>query len=222
MKKISLFLLFFFSAAILLFAEDDFQFWPRFSLKAIDTQWVDFVHYMELRLADHVSRPKFWQTGEKLQLSPWKYLGFALGYTYLEDKLTNSKTQETEYKFQHRLELEVNPQWKSDWFSIFNRNRIEFRWIEDQGSDHPRYRQMWELEIPVKKVLFLKSIYANNEIFIDFNKRELTENRVTPAGITVRLHKNTQLKVFYMIQSKKGARDWSSNQVLGTHFVVSF
>ncbi len=78
------------------------------------------------------------------------------------------------------------------------------------------------VEIPVQKMPFVKSVYLNNEIFVDFHAHALNEDRVTPVGITLQIYKKLRLKIFYMIQTKKGTRDWSSNQILGTHFLISF
>ena len=124
---------------------------------------------------------------------------------------------------QHRLELEANPYWSAaDFLKVKNRNRLEFRWIENQGSDITRFRHRWELEFPLKEKAPLRAVFVNNEFFYDFNKGEYSENRAIPFGVKLALNNRISLQVFYMIQSRKGSADWSSNQVIGTHVFISF
>ncbi len=208
----------------LVFSEDDFQYWSQYSLKAIDTKYVDYVSSGELRLIDDVSDFSFWRTTQRLIFDLFPYLSLGTNYTFLEEQVINSKTKEEEFKYHHRLELEVSPQYEiKKWVhvNIKNRNRFEFRWIEDQGSDNGRFRQRWELEFPVSKVPRVKSVYINNEFFVAMNRQELNQNRVIPFGINFKVCSKASLSVFYMIQSKKGAHDWSSNQIVGTHLSIS-
>lgn len=225
MKIKSLILIILLMAAAPAFGEDDFQYWPRLLIKAIDTKYVDYTSYGEIRFMRDAGRPGLWQTSQKIQYDFLKNLSFVTTYTYLENKVTDTKRKTDEFQYHHRMEFEFNPHWQpAGRFKLFNRNRMEFRWIEDKGSDNGRYRQLWEVELPtkVKQIPFLKSIYVNNEIFVDFNRRTLAENRATPIGITFRLSEKNSIKVFYLIQSKKGASDWSSNQILGTQLVLAF
>lgn len=204
-------------------AEDDFQYWSRAQIKLLDTQYADLLHLWDLRFFEDASRLGFWYTTQKLQLDPYAHLSFAIAHTYLESETFNPARTRSEFKQQQRLELEMNPRWNfGKRLVIKNRNRVEFRWIEDKGSDNGRFRHLWEAEFPVSRIRFLRSFYLNNEIFIDFNQEALNEDWITPAGITVPVYGKSSLKIFYMIQSKKGNKDWASNQVLGTHFFIEF
>ncbi len=198
-------------------AENDFQYWSRFQVKVIDTKYVDSINFWDLRFFDDSSNFGFWQTSQKIQVDLIRNLSLGVAYTYLDNEVAN------EFKYQHRLELETNPYWSwKEWVNIRNCNRVEFRWIEDKGSDNGRFRQLLEFEVPIKNISPVQSLYFNNEIFIDFNQKELNENRVVPFGITFKVYKKTSFKVSYMIQSKKTAHDWLSNQVLGTHLLIAF
>lgn len=204
-------------------AEDDFQYWSRAQIKLLDTRYADFIHLGETRFMENASRTGLWYTSQKLQLDPFANLSFGLAYTYLENEVSNPAGTRSEFKQQQRLELEINPRWTAgSHLRIKNRNRVEFRWIEDKGSDNGRFRHLWEAEFPLSKTGFLQSVYFNNEIFFDFNRENINENRVIPAGITVRLYKKSSLKIFHMIQSRKSAGDWLSNQIAGTHLFIEF
>lgn len=223
----------FFAAVLMIFslslpfgvgwAENDFQYWSRFQIKALDTKYVDYVTYGELRLNENASNLGFWQSSQKIILDLSKYFAFGINYTYLENESFQRQTRDTEFRHQHRFELEANPSWRwKDKLKIKNRNRFEFRWMEDQGSDHARYRHLWELDIPLEKMGPLTSIYTGNEFFVDFNSEKINENRVTPVGLTFKLHKKSNLKIFYMIQLRKRDSDWSSNHIFGSHVSLAY
>lgn len=204
-------------------AEDDFQYWSRYSIKALDTKYVDFVNFWDLRFMEDSSRFRLWFTSQKILINPVEWFGFVIAHTYLENSAVNSRTKTREFVPQHRFELEANPKWEvTPWLTLKNRNRVEFRWIENKGSDNARMRHMVELEFPIRKNPVVKSIYTNSEFFIDFNRHTINENRAIPIGINFYLYKKSTFGVFYMIQSQKGARDWSSNQILGTQISLVF
>lgn len=205
----------------LAYAEDDFQYWSRYALKAIDTQYLDYTSYWEFRVFDDASDISLWYASQRFNVDAHQYLGLGLNYTYLENEVTKGGGEE-EFKYQHRLELEITPRWQyKDGIKLKNRNRMEFRWIEDQGSDNGRYRQMWALEIPTKKIPIVKSIYANNEFFFDLNKEKYNQNRLVPFGIIIDLPGKSSFQLFYMIQSIKKT-DWHSNQILGSQINIKF
>ena len=150
-------------------------------------------------------------------------MSLGINYTYLEEEVLDSKTKESDFKYHNRLELEVNPYFSvGPYVKVKNRNRMEFRWIEDKGSDNARFRQLWQIEVPIKGISIVNSIYANNELFYDFNREQFAQNRWIPAGVVFKIYKKNLLRIFYMIQSVKGRPDWSSNQILGTHVELAF
>lgn len=212
-----------FSFANVTLAEDDFQYWQRLQFKAIDTKYFDFTTYGELRFAEDASDFHFWQTSQKFQFDPIKHLSLGINYTHLQEEVLDSRTRKDEFKYHNRLELEINPYFNiTDYVKVKNRNRMEFRWIEDRGSDNARFRHLWQVEVPIKGVLILQSVYTNDELFYDFNREQFTQNRWIPGGITLGIYKKNVLRIFYMVQSVKGRPDWSSNQILGTHVELAF
>ena len=221
MRKLVVFLILSFLFISPAFAEDDFQYWSWYDIKLIDTEYVDFINHSQLRFFDDSSDFSLWFTSQRLRFDFFKHLGFGLNHTYIENEV-NRTTSKKQFKYQHRLELEINPRWTlNNFLKIKNRNRFEFRWIEDRGSNNTRFRHRWHLEVPIKQVESIKSIYANNEFFVDFKSREINENRAVPLGISFTTSEKTGFSIFYMIQSKKGSKDWSSNQVLGTKISLS-
>jgi hypothetical protein len=207
--RMTLLILFLMPSSLL--AGDDFQYWSRMQVKAIDTRYVDYINYWDLRFYEGASHLGFWQTSQKVQVDAFENLGFGAAYTYLEAEAGSS-----ELKYQHRLELEALPRWKFGRININNRDRFEFRWIEGKGSDNGRFRQLWEFEFPFKAKSKPLAFYCSNEFFLDCKARTINENQVVPAGIVIPLSRRSSLKVFYMLQSRK-KDTWSSSHILGTH-----
>ena len=202
-------------------ASDDTQSWSRLTLKTWQQGPWSLSTYGDLRLMDDVSESRLYLVSEQLKYRWLQNMDLGVNYTYLESKARRAWGPE-EFKYQHRLELEANPGWSVwDRLMVKNRNRVELRRIEDQGSDNTRFRQLWELSFPLRDKAAFKSIYTNNEIFVDDQGR-INENWVIPLGAEFDINDKTSLKIFYMVQSRKGTADWSSNQIIGTHVVISF
>jgi hypothetical protein len=204
-------------------ASDDLQYWSRYTLKTHTFDRWELSTYGEARFYEDASKEGLYQVSERLKVKASDLIDLGVNYTYINNLVQDSKRRTEEFKYQHRAELEVNPHWRAaDWLKINTRNRFEFRWIEDRGSDNTRSRHLVEFEFPLEGRAPFQSIYANNEFFIDFNTEKHNENRAVPLGVKFKLSDKATLSVFYMIQARRGPADWSSNQILGTHLTVTF
>jgi len=204
-------------------AGDDYQYWQQFSLKPYKSEKVDFLIFSDSRFVSDAQALGLYFFSPRLTYHYSRNLDLGLNYTHIQSRRVNPSVTDESFNFQHRAEVEVNPQWQiTDGMKLKMRNRVEFRWIEGRGSDNTRYRQRWTIDLPVKKAGFLKSVYVNSEFFYDAARRNINENRSVPLGLNFKLNDKTGVSVFWMIQSQKGRRDWSSNQILGTLFSLSF
>ena len=217
MRKIILTIGILFIACGPVLARDDFQYWSQYLFKTLDTKYVDLFTWVDMRLKDDATTLTNAEVSEKVKFDFWKNLSLGLNYTYLNSKVSSKLAGRDEFKFTHRIEPEMTPHWKiGDWLNLDIRNRIEFRWIEDSGSNNTRFRQKWTFDFPLKNILPVKSVYAGNEFFYDQKKHEYNEDWLTPLGVSFKVNDKTLLNVYYMLQLKKGTEDWSSNEVLGT------
>lgn len=202
-------------------ASDDVQYWQRLTLKTWQSGPWNLSTTGEFRQTEDLEDATYFQVTERLgyRLADWIESGIA--YTYLSQEIQVRGGEE--FKEQHRLELEANPKWKlAEWVELKNRNRVEFRWIEDRGSDNSRFRQLWELVFPLKGLAPWKAVYTNTELFYDFNRERIVEYRTSPIGLDLKLSDQVGLKVFYMIQSTRGTNDWAGNQIIGSHITLSW
>ena len=206
-------------------AQDDFQTRHLFTFKLIDTKKVDFQFFNEVFTNHDAHDFNFYSISPQLKFDFWKNLALGLNYTYVRVKSDRADGSHTEFRVHHRIEPEVNPHWDiggpDPWLKIQMRNRYEFRWIEDQGSDNPRLRHRTNFEFPLKNAGPVQSVYANYELFYDNNDHRFSERWIVPLGVKFKINNQTSLSLFYMIQSKL-SDTWTSSQVLGSHVIINF
>ena len=224
MRHICNFILF---AGLVLFpaivwARDDFQYRQLLTVKFVDTQKVDFSIFSQMRMNHDAEDINFFLVSPQLKFDAWKNVALGLNYTYVNLKIFNPAAGRDEFKFHHRCELEVDPHWDvGDWLKVQMMNRYEFRWIEDQGSDNPRFRHKTNLEFPIKDHLPVQAVYMNSEFFYDINDHRYNENWTVPLGVKFKINKKASISAFYMIQSRL-SDTWTSSQILGTSVFVKF
>lgn len=201
---------------------DDVLWVGSWQLKPVDTKFVDLVHYGELHVSDHAPAPLQYQLTGRVVYEPWKSLGFALGYSYLERQVHNAATDDWDDVYTHRFEVEVNPRWdlgKSVRLSL--RNRFEERWVEDKAGTYPRTRHRLELAVPVKNAGPVSEVFSFVEPFFDLRTGKNSEDRYAPLGVTFRLSKHVSLRTYYVWQTVQGPSGWSNNHMLWTHWNIN-
>jgi hypothetical protein len=203
-------------------AEDDFGFWQQIDVKTLDTEKIDLSTYGEWRLRQDASDLTYWQASEKLRMDFWKNLGLGLNYTYLNTKSYNTRLGHDEMLYHHRIEFEAIPHWDlGKWAKFEMRDRVELRWIENQGADNTRYRSRWLVDFPLKKnFLPFKSVYLSTEVFYDDSLHEFTEQQTVPLGLNFKINDKTSWKLFLMVQSKEKAGNWNTGEIIGTSLSV--
>ncbi len=200
------------------YATDDSQYWSLMTIKHLETPAITWSTHGQVRFIDDISHDGLYLISEQLKYKALDWANLEIHYTYMD--VWQSKSNE--FTYQHRLELELNPHKKlSQTIELQNRNRFEFRWIEDKGSDNTRFRQRWGLNFLIPNGKLVKAYFVNNEYFYDFNKALINENRFIPIGIQLPPMGNSKMSLFYMIQSKRND-DWSQAHVLGTHISIAF
>ena len=206
----------------IVWARDDFQYRQLLTVKLVDTQKVDFSIFSQVYMNHDAQDINFVHISPQLKFDVWKNVALGLNYSYVTPKVFNSAAGRDEFMIHHRCELEVDPHWSvGDWLEIQTRNRYEFRWIEDQGSDNPRIRHRTNLEFPLKNLSPVQSVYMNAEFFYDINDHRFNENWTVPLGVKFKINKKASLSVFYMVQSRL-TDTWTANEILGTNIFVKF
>ncbi len=216
-----LFFLFFNGASFAhLKAENDFQSWQWLSLHVYETNGFKAHIFADNRMADTVSREKLYLVGPRIHYRVSEPVSVGLGYLFLNIHDLNRDV----WRKEHRVENELNFHFTlSEKVTFHQRNRFEWRWRE--ARDQPAYRMRSRFQLRYKTDFGrLKSIYANNEFFWDFENDDFSENRAIPVGLQFKITPSLDFNLFYMIQSlhTAAARSWKSNHILGTHLNYRF
>lgn len=223
MKRVALVLFILVMVSCNLYARDDFQYWHQMSIKPYQSKKFDIIVFTENRFVTDAQKLGLYYVSPRIVYHANKHLDLGLNYTYSQSRKTSPSAIDDSYNLTHRLEFEINPQWQmASWLKVKLRNRLELRWIEDQEGDLSRYRQRWTFEVPIKHAGFLKSFYTSNELFYEIRKHNFMEDQIIPFGLGFKLNDHVGLNLYYMIVSQRGARDWSSSQVVGSLLSITF
>ena len=117
----------------------------------------------------------------------------------------------------------LNFTFKSDLFDMPVSNRSRFQFLDnEEGQDYWKYRNKTTLKLDKWFTVYKFKPYVSNEIFINLrDDTQLNRNRAS-AGLTHKLSKNVDMKLFYLLQTSKKNKDWSSMDVFGFTFKFKF
>ena len=105
------------------------------------------------------------------------------GYTYALKSKLDDDTGLARYKYTHRGEFEVNPRWQQDWGGAISlRNRIEYRWIEDEGRNNTRSRDRVEFTFPLKQHGAWVEFFTSAEVFYNYRANEYERTSARARG----------------------------------------
>ncbi len=121
---------------------------------------------------------------------------------------------------ENRPHLTANFKFKLHDVDFSNRARFEYRDKED-ADDYWRYRDKATAKFPVKVTRFEIQPYTADEIFYDFDKKELNENWLY-GGLTFKIFKQLSGETYYMWQKKNSTGDWINVNVLGAKLKADF
>ena len=210
-----LFLGLFFLQASFAFDDNDFQYWNTESVSwKIGQDWKAKLEE-EFRFGNDGGH--FYYQHSDLGFT---YSGFAdwldLGINYrhiFEEK-------NGEWPRERRPHLNITLKGKMDDWAWSCRARFEYR-DKDNSNDGWRYRNKLTLKAPLKITRFEIQPYIADEIFVDFDKDDLTRNRFY-SGFSMKLFKNLKGEIFYLWQRSKKDDKWVDAHVLGTKLKFSF
>ena len=160
-----------------------------------------------------IASPRF-----KHAIRPWLDGGIGLSLLSIENTQTHDRFA------QFRPELEFNPHFDlTRHLAIEFRNRMEWRWNEEQAFTTHRLRNRMQLSWSLPRPLGpLTRVFANNEWLRDLRHNQWNDNRLVPLGLTFKTGPSSDLDVFYMISSSHTDGEWHHESVIGTYVRVRF
>lgn len=208
----------FIQASSLVWADDDWQQWSELNLKLYKKDKIQLSVFSDFRLRNDARRFELYFFSPRLSYKLTDNLSLGLNYSYLQVR----GSSQDDFRYQHRIEPEINPQWVFlDGIKVQNRNRVEFRWIEDQGSYNTRIRDRLRFVFPLVNNEFINSVYIDTEFFYNVAENQWDEQRTTPIGLNFNINDKVGFQAYYRIQHKK-SNTWRQNNIIGTMVTINF
>lgn len=196
------------------FDDGDFQYWNSESISwKINNDWkLNLTE--EFRFGDDSGNFYYQHSDLGLTysgLAEWLDTGFNYQQIFEE--------KESSWKYENRLCLNTAVKFNLGDCKLCNRSRFEYR-NREAADNFWRYRNKLIIEFPLKSTRFEVQPYLADEIFVDFDKKQLNKNRLY-AGFSMKLSKNLKGEIFYLRQSTKSSK-WTDCNVLGTGLKLVF
>lgn len=200
-------------------ADDTVQAWYQTTLwHRLNSEW-SVGSYFDLRLNDGFDDVHTWMISPRVRYDVNRYFQLQLNTSWLESE----NAEQTDRTDAFRLELEANPTIPlSDQFVFSMRNRFEWRWLDGYEQYNTRIRIRPQLDWILHKQGLFRGFFANNEVFWDLEKDDVTENRLTPFGIILRPADNLDLRLYYLWRHTSGKHEWIDYHALGVNATFTF
>lgn len=138
------------------------------------------------------------EIGLDYRLSEWLVLG--PGYRHITEQKYEL------WRVEHRPRFDATLTWSLWELQFSNRNRLEYRMLEDR--EFFRYRCRVEVKAQPAGLGWLQ-VYASEEPFYDFDAGLINKNRLT-AGFDVRVMGTIKLGFNYVVDSTKAKSGWNA------------
>lgn len=196
--------LFFLLLAFPLFADNSGG-WALFDFTWFQGEKWSLKTHSQWRGFERIDHSELWLVSQKVGYAVCDNFSFGLNHTYLE-------SYSTEWKYQHRIELEGTPSFAlSDTTKLSIRNRIEVRKIEASGWNNTRYRGQFMAKKKIEEIA--DALFASEEVFYDFKEGRWSENRLIPIGLEWSFKTGFGLKAFYLLRTRRFKNGWDHTHV---------
>ncbi|MFH0877741.1 MAG: DUF2490 domain-containing protein [Candidatus Omnitrophota bacterium] len=143
-----------------------------------------------------------------------KWLDLGLNYRHV---LSESKSN---WNREERPHMNATVKWKWLDSAFSNRSRFEYR-IKEDADDFWRYRNNTTVRLPWKWTRRQIQPFLSDEFFVDFDKKELNENRLS-GGVSLRISEHVSAEVYYTWRRLKSSDVWVTHNIIGTRLKLAF
>jgi len=197
-------------------ASSDAQLWQGVTLKWFDHKPVNLESLVYWRFTNDLSQLGLRRVGQTVNVAINPWLNGAVTYRY-----TESKTTAGTWRQQHRGELELTPRFKvNDKLTVSVRNRFEVLGTEGVSGTTERTRHRIQASWRGSKDGLVAATYISNETFYDIDRERISENRLVPLGLRLRVRGTEGLNVQYIFRANRTAASWTYIHAIET--VIGF
>lgn len=198
---------------------DVFQGWYQHNaFKRLDDRW-SIGNYMDLRVTDAFGEIATTMFSPRIRRDLGPNWSAQLNTTWMEAQAADARGR-TEFL---RVETELNPRFAlTERLTFSARNRFEWRFIEDVDDVNHRLRLRPQLDFRTPGAGPVRGIFMHNEVFYDFDRARVTENRLVPFGLVFQPTAHTELRVYHLWRRTLSGEQWFDFHVLGLLANVNF
>lgn len=142
------------------------------------------------------------------------WLEAGVSFRHLETKGSSG------WKREERPNLISIVKFKPAGWDFSNRFKFEYR-IREDADDFWRYRNNLTVRLPWKFTRLEIRPYLSDEFFVDFDSKEINENRLQP-GFSLKLAKYLSADIYFMWRRRESGGVWLSQNIVGTRIKLSF
>ena len=174
--------------------ETDVQQWNDVQIAVPVTKDIDFNLLGTLRIGRNINRPVDERIGVGFTFRAGKYLSFAPSYLHI-----GMQPFERRKLWESRLSFATTLRFQADKFRLSDRNQFERRY-RHPGIPSTRYRNRFQVDLPIGRDTMKLSLFASDEVFYDWSVDRWVRNRFA-AGVSKVLNSNLTLDVYYLRQN---------------------
>lgn len=169
----------------------------------------------EARVNHDFSKFYYYRITENFAYQALSWLDLEAHYSFVYHESRGA----THFKNTHRLEFEVNPWMRFDnGITLKWRNRFEF--LKKQGVSHIQYvlRDRLLALFPFENCGRITAFKIYDEVFYDCTLGKVTQNRIVPIELTLKVNECTALDLFMMVRNFFGlsSHKWYRSIVIGS------
>lgn len=201
-----------FCCANVVWAADNWEFWPGNTLEFKINDKVSLKFIEEFRINDNMSRFYTYVLYAGTYVKVHKYIDIAAWY-----KFVNSKKHH-HWEDSHRCDVDGILKYDLEGFKLSNRSRFEYNATKDSWLYRDRIKTARSVMIFDKKF----TPYIFNEFFIHIGlDGGYHENRAS-AGISTDFPFGMKITAYYMSRAKKKHGNWKNANILGISLGMVF
>ena len=196
------------------FDDGDWQFWNTDSVEYKVNEQFTMKAEVELYFGDDMSELYYVHVQPVLAMQVSECAEIAALYRVVQEK------KKGEWAEEQRPAAEATLRGKVQGFKISDRNRFEYR-MREGADDFWRYRNRIKMEAPWKWTAWQVQLYVADEFFIDFDAREVNQNRII-GGVSAKVTKELKAELYYMHKTDRKNGEWNATHVLGLALKLGF
>ena len=201
------------------YADDTFQVWYQSTIWWRLNQHWSLGSFADAHVDDGFGETYSWIASPRVRYDVNSHLQLQLNTSWLKSFNADHTTSSDIF----RIEFEANPRLSlTEHFQLSMRDRFEWRSFGGGRLFNTRIRIRPQIDWIIANQGFFRGFFGSNEVFYDFDRERITENRLVPFGVIFRPAEALELRLYYLWRHTLGHEQWFDYHVAGISATLSF